>query len=63
MFRYFGVKRKREDDAREEHKLRESILFISCLLFMTHFQVVKQLDALAMLEDTDNSTFNINILG
>ncbi|KAK7113102.1 lysosomal alpha-mannosidase-like [Littorina saxatilis] len=25
-------------------------------------QVVKQLDALAMLEDTDNSTFNINIL-
>ncbi|KAK7113104.1 lysosomal alpha-mannosidase-like [Littorina saxatilis] len=26
------------------------------------FQVIKQLDALAMLEDTDNSTFNINIL-
>ena len=33
------------------------------IVFVIAFQVVKQLDALAMLEDTDNSTYNINILG
>jgi hypothetical protein len=32
------------------------------LLFFFNFQIIKQLDALAILEDTDNSTFNINVL-